>query len=235
MSEFPYNFDKFKRNLILRSIAVILLYLAFIVWNFLKVPEENRSDFARIFGLLSAVLGFMLYRNFSRQLKILKGAKVELTSNSLRLFNSKGQSFETKLKSVVSIERDVFRSYVRFLIVTKEDQIPVLNLLEPDLFQSELEKNSGKKVVVQKSGPGFLHPKTLLYFIPSLIAFGAVFYKPFHLKLESFYLIANINALLVAIYFPEDKVKLAYSAKRRWIFLLGALLIAQCLIYLKIL
>ncbi|EMO09793.1 hypothetical protein LEP1GSC137_2116 [Leptospira borgpetersenii str. Noumea 25] len=74
-----------------------------------------------------------------------------------------------------------------------------------------------------------------MYFIPSLIMFGAVFYEPLRLKMESFYLIANINALLVAIYFPEDKVKLVYSAKRRWIFLLGALLIAQCLIYLRIL
>ncbi|ALO24895.1 hypothetical protein [Leptospira borgpetersenii] len=235
MSEFPYDFGKFRKNLIFRSIAVVLLYFVFIVWNFLKVPEENRTDFVKIFGLLSVVLGFLLYRNFSRQLRILKGAKVELTSNSLRLFNSKGQSLETKLKSIVSIERDVFRSYVRFLIATKEDLIPVLNLLEPDLFQSELEKNSGKKAIVQENRPGFFHPKTLLYFIPSLIMFGAVFYEPLRLKMESFYLIANINALLVAIYFPEDKVKLVYSAKRRWIFLLGALLIAQCLIYLRIL
>ncbi|WP_061248872.1 hypothetical protein [Leptospira alstonii] len=235
MSEFSYDFDKFRKNLILRSIAVILLYLAFIVWNFLKVPEENRIDFVKIFGLLSAVLGFLLYRNFSRQLKVLKGAGVELNSNSLKLFNSKGQSFDTKLKSVVSIERDVFRSYVRFLITTKEDQIPILNLLEPDRFQTELEKNSGKKTIVQENKPGFLHPKTLLYFIPSFAMFGAVFYAPFRLKMESFYLIANVNALLVAIYFPEDKLKLVYSAKRRWIFLLGALLIAQCLIYLKVL
>ncbi|EMO09790.1 hypothetical protein LEP1GSC137_2117 [Leptospira borgpetersenii str. Noumea 25] len=155
MSEFPYDFGKFRKNLIFRSIAVVLLYFVFIVWNFLKVPEENRTDFVKIFGLLSVVLGFLLYRNFSRQLRILKGAKVELTSNSLRLFNSKGQSLETKLKSIVSIERDVFRSYVRFLIATKEDLIPVLNLLEPDLFQSELEKNSGKKAIVQENRPGF--------------------------------------------------------------------------------
>ncbi|TGL78734.1 hypothetical protein [Leptospira yasudae] len=235
MTEFAYDFNKFRKNLILRSGAVILLYLAFIAWNFLKVPEENREDFVRIFGLLSLVLGFLLYRNFSRQIKVLKGAKVELTSNALRLFNSKGQSLETRLKSIVSIERDVFRSYVRFLIATKEDQIPVLNLLEPDRFQEELEKNSGKKVVFQESKAGFLHPKTLLYFIPSFVALGVVLYPAFHIRIESFYLIANVNALLVAVYFPEDKVKLVYSAKRRWIFLLGALLIAQCLIYLKVL
>ncbi|WP_025181017.1 hypothetical protein ACO1KB_06005 [Leptospira interrogans serovar Szwajizak] len=235
MSEFQYDSAKFTRNLIFRSTAIILLYCAFIVWNFFKVPDENRFDFVKIFGLLSVLLGFLLYRNFSRQLKVLKGAKVELTSNSLKLFNSKGQFLETKLKSVVSIERDVFRSYVRFLIITREDQIPVLNLLEPDRFQVELEKNFGKKVIVQEQSPGFLHPKTLLYFIPSFAAFGALFYKPFHFRMESFYLIANINALLIAIYFPEDKVKLVYSAKRRWIFLLGALLIAQCVIYLKLL
>lgn len=235
MSEFPYDFGKFRNNLILRSVAVIALYLAFIVWNFLKVPEESRTDFVRIFGLLSLVLGFLLYRNFSRQIRVLKGAKVELNSNSLKLFNSKGQSLETKLKSIVSIERDVFRSYVRFLIATKEDMIPVLNLSDPDRFQEELEKHSGKKTLVQEKKAGFLHPKTLLYFIPSFVMFAAVMFGPFPLKMESFYLIANVNALLVAVYFPEDKVKLVYSAKRRWIFLLGALLIAQCLIYLKVL
>ncbi|EMO29146.1 hypothetical protein LEP1GSC170_1946 [Leptospira interrogans serovar Bataviae str. HAI135] len=48
-------------------------------------------------------------------------------------------------------------------------------------------------------------------------------------------MIVNIDALIVAIYFPEDKVKLVYSAKRRWIFLLGALLVAQCAMYLKLL
>lgn len=186
MSEFQYDSAKFTKNLIFRSTAVIFLYCAFILWNFFKVPDDNRFDFVKIFGLLSVLLGFLLYRNFSRQLKVLKGAKVELTSHSLKLFNSKGQFLETKLKSVVSIERDVFRSYVRFLITTQEDQIPVLNLLEPDRFQSELEKKIGKKVIVQEQRPGFLHPKTILYFIPSFAALGALFYKPFHFKMESF-------------------------------------------------
>ncbi|XDD49158.1 hypothetical protein AB3N59_12075 [Leptospira sp. WS92.C1] len=235
MSEFSYDTGKFRKNLLFRSAAVVLLYLAFLVWNFLKVPDENQTDFVRIFGLLSIFLGFLLYRNYSRQLKVLTGAKVELTSNSLKLYNSKGQSLETKLKSVVSIERDVFRSYTRFLISTKEDQIPVLNLSDPDGFQSELEKNTGKKIEVAQKTGGFFRPKTLLYFIPSVAILSAVFYKPFGLKIESFYLIANINALLVAVYYPEDKIKMAYSAKRRWIFLLGALLIAQSLIYLKVL
>ncbi|EMO29134.1 hypothetical protein LEP1GSC170_1945 [Leptospira interrogans serovar Bataviae str. HAI135] len=61
-----------------------------------------------------------------------------------------------------------------------------MNLLEPDRFQSELEKKIGKKVIVQEQRPGFLHPKTILYFIPSFAALGALFYKPFHFKMESF-------------------------------------------------
>ncbi|PJZ54594.1 hypothetical protein [Leptospira adleri] len=234
MREFLYDSARFRKNLLLRSAAVILLYLSFLAWNFLKVPEEGRNDFVRIFGLLSIFLGFLLYRNFSRQIRVLEGAKVELSPNSLKLFNSKGQSWETKLKSVISIERDVFRSYVRFLISTKEDQIPVLNLLDPDLFQTELEKHTGKKTILTENKGGFFQPKTLLYFIPSFAVLAASFYKPFGIKMESFYLVANVNALLVAIYFPEDKIKMAFSAKRRWIFLLGALLIAQCALYLKL-
>lgn len=72
MSEFPYDFGKFRRNLIFRSIAVVLLYFVFIVWNFLKVPEENRTDFIKIFGLLSVVLGFLLYRNFFQAIEDFK-------------------------------------------------------------------------------------------------------------------------------------------------------------------
>ncbi|RHX90043.1 hypothetical protein [Leptospira stimsonii] len=234
MREFLYDSPRFRRNLLLRSFAVILLYLSFLAWNFLKVPEEGRTDFVRIFGLLSIFLAFLLYRNFSRQLRVLEGAKIQLSPNSLTLFNSKGQSLETKLKSVVSIERDVFRSYDRFLISTKEDQIPVLNILEPDLFQAEIEKYTGKKTIRTENKGGFFQPKTLLYFIPSFAVLAGSFYKPFGIKIESFYLVGNVNALLVAIYYPEDKIKMAFSAKRRWVFLLGALLIAQCAIYLKL-
>ncbi|MDV6236529.1 hypothetical protein CH379_012915 [Leptospira ellisii] len=235
MSEFEYDFPKFRRSLILRSVAVVLLYLAFLVWNFLKVPEESRTDFVRIFGLFSIVLGFLLFRNFTRQLKVLRGAKVELTQHSVKLYNSKGQSFETRFKSVVSVERDEFRSYSRFLIHTKEDKIPVLNLADPDGFQAELEKNSGKRVISTVSGPVFFHPRTLLYFLPTFAIFAAVAMPNWNVKPESAYLIANVNALLVAIYFPEDKIQTRFSAKRRWIFLLGALLIAQTLRYLNIL
>ncbi|TGK31490.1 hypothetical protein EHQ12_18975 [Leptospira gomenensis] len=235
MSEFEYDYPKFRKNLILRSSAVVLLYFAFLVWNFLKVPEESRTDFVRIFGLFSIVLGFLLLRNFTRQLQVLRGAKVELTQHSLKLYNSKGQSFEIRFKSIVTVERDRFRSYSRFLINTKEDKIPVLNLADPDAFQEELEKRSGKKTTLTLNAPAFFHPRTLLYFLPTFAIFAAVAMPNWNIKPESAYLIANVNALLVAVYFPEDKIQTRFSAKRRWIFLLGALLIAQALRYLNVL
>lgn len=64
MSEFQYDSAKFTRNLIFRSTAIILLYCAFIVWNFFKVPDENRFDFVKIFGLLSVLLGFYFIEIF---------------------------------------------------------------------------------------------------------------------------------------------------------------------------
>ncbi|MFB5650006.1 hypothetical protein ACE5IS_05115 [Leptospira wolffii] len=233
MSVFKYDSPVFKKKLLIRTGLVVLVFLIFIGVSLVLVEADKRESFLTTYLFLGGVLLLLLVKNYTRQLKILDGAKVEIDGRLLKQWNAKGQCMEVDLKDLEGIEKDSFRGYDRILLLTKQGTyIPLLNLENMDEFVSQLEKNSGKQVKVFQEDTRILTWKSLLAFLPSIgaaIAYTTGFWKE---KQDAVFIVFVANALLFLLYFPKDRMDTGYSARKRYIFILVVLLVALVVHYM---
>lgn len=233
MSVFKYDSPIFKKKLLIRTGLVVLVFLIFIGVSLVQVEADKRESFLTTYLFLGGVLLLLLVKNYTRQLKILDGAKVEIDGRLLKQWNAKGQCMEVDLKDLEGIEKDSFRGYDRILLLTKQGTyIPLLNLENMDEFVSQLEKNSGKQVKVFREDTRILTWKSLLAFLPSIgaaIAYTTGFWKE---KQDAVFIVFVANALLFLLYFPKDRMDTGYSARKRYIFILVVLLVALVVHYM---
>ncbi|EPG67527.1 hypothetical protein EHQ61_00545 [Leptospira wolffii] len=233
MSVFKYDSPVFKKKLLIRTGLVVLVFLIFIGVSLVQVEADKRESFLTTYLFLGGVLLLLLVKNYTRQLKILDGAKVEIDGRLLKQWNAKGQCMEVDLKDLEGIEKDSFRGYDRILLLTKQGTyIPLLNLENMDEFVSQLEKNSGKQVKVFQEDTRILTWKSLLAFLPSIgaaIAYTTGFWKE---KQDAVFIVFVANALLFLLYFPKDRMDTGYSARKRYIFILVVLLVALVVHYM---
>ncbi|PJZ68240.1 hypothetical protein CH373_04410 [Leptospira perolatii] len=236
MSQYSYDLESFRKKLQLRTAMVVLIFLLFMGWNFFQVPAENKSSFLGIFLPISGVLVILLIKNYTKQLKILKGAKIEIDSKSIKQWTQQGQCMETDFKEVQQIEKDTFRGYPRILLVTKQGTyIPLLNLENSDQFLSELESKTRLKAKIFSEETKVAVWKTAIAFLPSIGIAVAVFSGLTGLKSDAIFLVLTLNALLYILSLPKDRLETGTKARRRWIFILLILFLAQIINYFGLL
>lgn len=232
MSIFKYDTSVFKKKLRIRIALVVSVFVVFIGVNLAQLEADKRESFLTVYLFLGGVLLLILMKNYTRQLKILDGATVEVDGKILKQWNAKGQCMEVDLKDLEGIEKDRFRGFDRILLITKQGTyIPILNLENTEEFVSKLEKGSGKQIKVFEEDTRILTWKSLLAFIPSIgaaVAYTTGFWKE---KQDAVFIVFVANALLFLVYFPKDRMDTGYSARRRYIFILLVVLAALVVHY----
>ncbi len=235
MATYKYDAPVFRKKLLIRTGLVLSVFIFFIAVSLVQVEADKREGFLTTFLFLGGVLVLLLIKNYTKQLKILQGAKVEIDGPVLKQWNAKGQCMEVDLKDLEGIEKDSFRGYDRVLLLTKQGTfIPLLNLENMDQFVSELEKSSKKKVKVFEEDTRILTWKSLFAFLPSIgagIAYTTGLWKE---KQDAVFIVFVANALLFLLYFPKDRMDTGYSARKRYIFILLILLVALLVHYFGI-
>lgn len=228
---FTYNIELFRKRLIIRSTALLVVYAGVLVFSYFQNSPEERARYLAMFLPISLALVFLVFRNFKRQLQVIGKASVEVDDKMFRQKTGGEVALELKLKEIQALKRDIFRSYPRIVLETKDRYTTVLNLLDIDGFQKELEERTKTKTEVQDQHIQFLNWRTPLFFIPSLVAITLCYWPKPYINLNAFFLVLNMNALIYVIYLPEEKYRAgSFSIRRRWIFILGILLLMQVVI-----
>lgn len=232
---FRYDDIFFKKRLLQRMGLIGLIYISFLITNFLGVPTENRVEFLKIFLPISGLLAFFFYRNFQKQMKIVREGKIELEDNILKQFaGTGGECLELDLTSVKSISKDNYRSYSRLLLGTEEHEYSFLNLAEMQKFEEKLKSVTNLQINEIKFELKDILKKAISYFAPSFICAFLVFFPKTTLDSRILFLVININAIFFVRSLTEHKTNSNFITDnfiRRSIFVLIIILIAQIVMF----
>ncbi|PJZ45013.1 hypothetical protein [Leptospira brenneri] len=223
---FHYNVDLFRNKLLKRTWIVISLFVVFVSYNSLQVPQEGRIQFFTIFLPLLALFFWFLRKNYLKQIEILSSGKVEIEGGSLKQFDANGNCATIRIKDLEQITTDKFRGYDRIVLETKEKIHPIVNISLQDELVSVLERESGVKRIVDLTEDRLWNLKTPLYFLPSVFALIAIYIpvikgKFLILSPEFLGLFFNVNLIIYLLYLPEKQNHTIsqFSLKRRLIFI----------------
>lgn len=232
---FLYDDLFFRKRLLQRMGIIGLIYLSFLVTNYLGVPSENKVEFLKIFLPVSALLAFFFYRNFQRQMRIVREGKIELDGKILRQYAGKGgECLELDLSEVKSISKDKYRSYSRLLLGTKEHEFSFLNLAEMAKFEDQLKSITNVEITEKKFELKDIFKKAVSYFAPSFVCAFLVLFPKTNLDTRILFFVININAIFFARSLTEHKANSNFITDnfiRRTIFLLITAMIAQIVIF----
>jgi hypothetical protein len=223
---FLYNVGIFRKKLLIRTWAVIVLFILFVIYNSLQIPKEGRAQFFTIFIPLLALFFWFLRRNFLKQIEILSSGKIELDGSSLKQFDSSGNCASIRIKDLEQMTLDKFRGYDRIVLETKEKIHPIVNIDNQEALVVAIEKIAGIKRKVDLTDDRLWNLKTPMYFIPSILILCAVYIPLIKEKLpylspDFFGLFFNVNLIIYLLYSPEKEnhIDNKYSLKRRLIFI----------------
>ncbi len=232
---FRYD-DQFFKNRLLQRMGVIgLIYFSFLITNYLGVPPENKIEFLKIFLPVSALLAFFFFRNFQKQLKIVREGKIELEEKTLRQFSGSGnECLELDLNEITSISKDNFKSYSRILVETVDKEFSFLNLADMPKFENRLKSATNLPITEIKFELKDILKKAVSYFVPSIVCAFLVFYPRTNLDIRILYLAININAIFFVRSLTEHKSAssiITDNLIRRAIFVLFVIMIAQIVFF----
>ena len=231
---FRYDDLFFKKRLLQRMGIIGLIYLSFLFTNYLGVPSENKIEFLKIFLPISALLAFFFYRNFKKQLKIVREGQIELEGKTLRQFSGAGECLELDLNDVKAISKDNFKSYSRILVGTVDREYSFLNLAEMGKFEDNLKSATNLPVIEVKFELRDILKKAVSYFVPSIVCAFLVFYPKTNLDIRILYLAININAIFFVRSLTEHKSAstiITDNLIRRTIFILFITMLAQIIFF----
>ncbi|TGL57936.1 hypothetical protein EHQ58_11070 [Leptospira ognonensis] len=223
---FSYNTAFFRKKLLLRTGIVISMFFLFLAYNTFQLPASERGKFLLIFSPLFLLLIWFLQKNYLKQLEILTKGRIEIEGGTLKQFDAYGSCAAVRLKDIVKISHDKFRSYDRLVIETEEKIYPMVNVLEFDELKTVIESSSGKKAEVDTKEFQYLSLRTFFFFLPTILFVGAL-YSPViaqkfsFLNPETAYLFFNVNLIVFFLYLPEKNnyILTGFSLKRRMLFI----------------
>ncbi|XDD45491.1 hypothetical protein AB3N60_12335 [Leptospira sp. WS39.C2] len=223
---FLYDVSNFRKKLLTRTWAVVILFVLFVIYNSLQIPKEGRIQFFTLFVPVLALFFWFLRRNYLKQIEILSSGRLELESGMLKQFDSNGNCATIRIKDLENITLDKFRGYDRIILETKEKIHPIVNIENQNELVLLLEKKSGIKSNVDLTDDRLWNLKTPIYFIPSLAVLILLYLPTMKEKYplvspEFFGLFFNINLIVYLLYTPEKENHFdnKFSLKRRLIFI----------------
>ncbi len=232
---FRYDDLFFRKRLLQRMGIIGLIYSSFLVTNYLGVPSENKIEFLKIFLPVSALLAFFFFRNFQKQMKIVREGKIELDGKILRQYaGMSDQCLELDLGEVKSISKDNYRSYSRLLLGNDDREFSFLNIAEMQKFEDRLKSITHLEISEVKFELRDILKKAVSYFAPSFVCAFLVFFPKTNLDIRILYLVININAIFFTRSLTEHKANSNFITDnfiRRTIFVLITILIAQIVFF----
>ncbi|MBE7412763.1 MAG: hypothetical protein L6Q54_01900 [Leptospiraceae bacterium] len=203
---FYYDINFFKKRLLQRMGIIGLIYLSFLVTNYIGVPQENKIEFLKIFLPISALLGFFFYRNFQKQMKIVRAGRIEIDGSILKQYaGTNGNCLELNLKDTKSISKDSYRSYSRLLLETEEHEYSFLNLADMPKFEEQIKSITNLEIQEANFSLKDILKKAITYFTPSFVCAFLVFYPKTNIDIKILFLVININAIFFVRSMTEHK------------------------------
>lgn len=223
---FLYDVALFRNKLLKRTWAVISLFVVFVSYNSLQVPQAGRMQFFTIFIPLLALFFWFLRKNYLKQIEILSSGKIEIDGGSLKQFDSNGNCATIRIKDLEQIVTDKFRGYDRIVLETKEKIHPIVNIGNQDELVTFLEKETGLKRIIDLTEDRLWNIKTPIYFLPSILVLIVTYIPAVKEKFpilsnEFLGLFFNVNLIIYLLYLPEKQNHTIsqFSLKRRMIFI----------------
>ena len=221
--KFFYDAEKFNQIHLIRTAGLAGIYLFVFFFNYLRLEEVHKSGYLKIFLPLTVLLLLFLFRNYRKQLNVIKKSYVEIGEKSIRQFSHTGEFNEISLGKIESIRQDVFRMYPRIILEDDSRFFSFINLLEMDKFISEIEKITSLKTQKSEENKSESYKKLGMSFVPTL-AF-AIFFIAGKLPLQALGLVFTINLILYLLYNEKS------SFKRKILFVAIVALIIQAALY----
>jgi hypothetical protein len=231
---FTYDLNLYRKKLSTRLIVVLVSYILFLFWNYTQLSQEYKLDFLKIFIPLSVFLGFFLFRNFQKQLKLLSQAAFMIQGKKIKQFDGKQEILELDLNALKKILVGEYKSFPRIILEWEDRAMSIINLSDHMEFVILLEQISKIKHEINPNTGKYLTLKTWIYLAPSIIyaiVLAFLFKKnvPF-VNPKTFFLFLNINLLIYFLYGVEQKEESQtgiYQTRRKIIFVLLAIFFYQ--------
>lgn len=239
---FRYDINRYRKKLSLRFGIIGLLFIAYFIWSYFQIPDpKNREEFIKIFFPLSILLGFFLYWNMQKQIRMFSDITLELKGKILKQYIKNTLAHEYNLAGLEKIYVDEYKSYPRVILEWNDKAMSFVNIENSDRFVEELEKSTGiQKENFQNKGE-FFSIRLFYFTIPSLIylILVALFQNKNipYINWDTFFLFLNINLIIYLFYgtgIEDEKYSQLYQSRRKILFVLLVVFIYQILIHFKI-
>ena len=221
---FHYDLVKFKKIHLFRTSFITGIYIFVFLFNYVRLNATEQSAYIKIFVPISFLLFFFLYKNYKKQINILKNSYIELQGSLLRQHSSSGDFVEIDLKKLESIKKDTFRMYARILLEDDSRYFSLLNVDNPEQLLVQIEKISGLKTQTSPEQSRETVKKILVSFLPSV--FFSLFFISGKLPFRTAGLVFTTNLLVYLMY--QEKTRLT----RKLLFITLVAFFAQIWLYL---
>lgn len=230
LKEYSIDIESFRKRLILRTIFIFLINFFLLAWTVWNAPRESISNYMGICSVVLMAIGLFLNQNFKRQLEILKNNYLEINNHLLQWYTENGKCTTINLKRIQKIERDRYRGFDRFLVFEENTPHSILNLKNPDAFQTELENYTKLKTEIFIIDWKERSLKAASFFLPGIIGF--LFTYLGYLDIRFFFLLLTVNSIFFLVQFSEKRTRAGFSEStvRRSTIILFLLLAYQILI-----